>query len=124
MIVNRKDLKWFLTSIRHDNKDISDDDLIEQLAKYMETNPSCIDMDVVSDTAKLYHPVILGDVNEAFKQIREVASGYYIRKIIREFASIVAKAESFPTKLAFSFSDSKVFIWAEIKENDEVADHS
>ena len=58
MIVNRKDLAWFLTSIKHHNKDISDADLIEQLAKYMETNPSCIDIDGVSNNGRYSYSTV------------------------------------------------------------------
>lgn len=44
MKVNRDDLLWFMKSIRHRNNDLTDIELINELATYMEINPSCIDM--------------------------------------------------------------------------------
>ena len=58
MIINRKDIAWFITSIKHTNKDISDADLVEQLAKYMETNPSCIDMDGVPNKGRYSYSTV------------------------------------------------------------------
>ena len=58
MIVNRKDIAWFITSIKHKNKDISDVDLVEELAKYMETNPSCIDIDGVSNKGRYSYSTV------------------------------------------------------------------
>ena len=58
MIINRKDIAWFITSIKHTNKDISDADLAEQLAKYMETNPSCIDMDGVPNKGRYSYSTV------------------------------------------------------------------
>jgi len=40
MKINRKDLKWFMKNIRYhsDGKELTDEELVEQLATYMETN--------------------------------------------------------------------------------------
>jgi hypothetical protein len=58
MVVNRKDLAWFITSIKHNNKDISDADLVEQLAGYMETSPSCVDMKGVSNKGRYWYSTV------------------------------------------------------------------
>ena len=51
MKVSRNRLTWFLKQIRYhaEGKELSDEQLIDQLASYMETNPGCIDINGVSD---------------------------------------------------------------------------
>jgi hypothetical protein len=51
MKISRKDLQWFMTNIRThaDGKELTDEELVDQLATYMETNPRCVDMNGVSE---------------------------------------------------------------------------
>ncbi len=58
MKVKRNDIKWFLDNIsrnaERDGKIMSNDELANELSKYMETNPGCIDMDGVSKSGRYY----------------------------------------------------------------------
>jgi len=60
MKINRKDLQWFMTNIRHhsDGKELTDEELVDQLAGYMETNPRCVDMDGVSNPGRFYYSTV------------------------------------------------------------------
>jgi len=60
MKINRKDLKWFMKNIRThaDGKELTDDELVDQLAMYMETNPRCLDMDGVSNPGRFYYSTV------------------------------------------------------------------
>ena len=60
MKINRKDLKWFMTNIRThaDGKELTDEELVEQLATYMETNPRCIDINGVSKQGRFYYSTV------------------------------------------------------------------
>jgi len=60
MKINRKDLKWFMKNIRYhsDGKELTDEELVEQLATYMETNPRCIDMDGVNNPGRFYYSTV------------------------------------------------------------------
>jgi hypothetical protein len=60
MKISRKDLKWFMTNIRthSDGKELTDDELVDQLAMYMETNPSCIDIHGVSNHGRFYYSTV------------------------------------------------------------------
>lgn len=61
MKVNGKDISWFIKSIKHNNPTITDEELAESLARYMEVNPSCIDVDGRSTTGRYsYHTVGYG----------------------------------------------------------------
>ena len=60
MKINRKDLKWFMKNIRYhsDGKELTDEELVDKLAGYMETNPRCIDMDGVSNPGRFYYSTV------------------------------------------------------------------
>jgi hypothetical protein len=60
MKISRKDLKWFMTNIRThaDGKELTDEELVDQLATYMETNPRCIDVHGVSNRGRFYYSTV------------------------------------------------------------------
>lgn len=63
MKINRDDLKYFLSNIRRrfDGKELTDEDLVNELANYMETNPRCVDIMGVSQSGRFsYHTVGYG----------------------------------------------------------------
>jgi len=62
MKVNRGDVKWYLDNIfrraEQDGKQLSNDELANELCNYMETNPRCIDMDGVSNPGRYYYSTV------------------------------------------------------------------
>ncbi len=63
MKVNRQDLRFFLSNIRRraEGQELSDEQLAEKLANYMETNPGCVDINGVSHPGRFsYHTVGYG----------------------------------------------------------------
>ena len=60
MKISRKDLKWFMTNIRThaDGKELTDEELVDQLATYMENNPRCIDIHGVSNPGRFYYSTV------------------------------------------------------------------
>ena len=60
MKISRKDLKWFMTNIRthSDGKELTDEELVDQLATYMETNPRCIDVHGVSNRGRFSYSTV------------------------------------------------------------------
>lgn len=51
MKIDRKKLEWYLKNIRTNSKDqeITDEELVDQLATWIERNPKCVDVKGVSD---------------------------------------------------------------------------
>jgi hypothetical protein len=49
-----------MTNIRThaDGKELTDEELVDQLATYMETNPSCIDIHGVSNSGRFYYSTV------------------------------------------------------------------
>ena len=60
MKINRKDLEWFLRTIRlsSDGNELTDSELIDQLASYMEHKPSCIDVNGKADSGRFYYSTV------------------------------------------------------------------
>ena len=60
MKVNREDLLWFMQNIRRrtEDKEITDQELVNELAEYMETNPRCIDIKGISHSGRYYYSTV------------------------------------------------------------------
>ena len=60
MKVNRKKLEWYLQNIRIKNKgkELSDSELVNQLANWIEVNPACIDMNESSHSGRYYYSTV------------------------------------------------------------------
>ena len=59
MKVDRKQLEWFLKSIRNRAEgELTDEELVEKLANYMEVNPGCINMDEPSHRGRFTYSTV------------------------------------------------------------------
>ena len=60
MKINRKDLLWFLQNIRRkaEGQELTDEVLVDKLANYMETNPSCININGVSNPGRFHYSTV------------------------------------------------------------------
>jgi hypothetical protein len=60
MKISRKDLQWFMTNIRahSDGKELTDEELVDKLATWMERNPGCVDVHGVSDSGRFYYSTV------------------------------------------------------------------
>jgi len=58
MKINRKRVAWYLQNIRSNNQDLTDEQLIDKLATWMEINPECIDIHGVSHEGRYYYSTV------------------------------------------------------------------
>jgi hypothetical protein len=60
MKISRKDLEWFMKNIRRhsEGEDLTDEQLVDKLAMYMERNPGCVDIHGVSDKGRFYYSTV------------------------------------------------------------------
>ena len=60
MKISRKDLEWFMKNIRRhsEGEELTDKQLVDKLANYMETNPGCIDINGVSNRGRFYYSTV------------------------------------------------------------------
>ena len=66
---------------------------------------------------ELYEPFFTGNFNHFFKQSKERAQEFFVKRIIMDYLKLLDK--DFPLKLAFDHNDSEVLVWAEIEDNRE-----
>lgn len=67
----------------------------------------------------MYDTLISGNVEDILAQQRTLSSAYFIKKIIDSYLYELANFNANPLKLGLDLSNSKVLVWAEIKEDDE-----
>ena len=60
MKINRKDLLWYLQNIRRraEGQELTDEQLVEELAMWMERNPGCVDVHGVSDPGRYSYSTV------------------------------------------------------------------
>ena len=60
MKISRKDLEWFMKNIRRhsEGEELTDEQLVDKLANYMETNPGCIDIHGVSNRGRFHYSTV------------------------------------------------------------------
>ena len=60
MKISRKDLEWFMKNIRthSEGKELTDEQLVDKLALYMERNPGCVDIHGVSDPGRFHYSTV------------------------------------------------------------------
>ncbi len=74
------------------------------------------------ETEKMYNSLITGNIQTVLMEFRKMSGGFIAKNIVVDFVDSLINTQHLPSTLAFSVSDSKVFLWAEIKENDETAE--
>jgi hypothetical protein len=126
MKINRNDLLWFLSNIRRrsEDKELSDDQLVDQLAHYMEANPRCIDMEGVSTKGRYSYSTVGYGVFSLFGEKyrmgrievydRESGSGYAVHE----------GSYSLPGVVASQFEDFIESIETDLPINIEIGSHS
>jgi hypothetical protein len=60
MKFDRKKLDWYLKNIRTDSKgkELTDEELVDKLATWMERNPGCVDVHGVSDSGRFHYSTV------------------------------------------------------------------
>lgn len=60
MKIDRKQLAWFMKNIRRRNegKELTDEELVDKLANWMETNPGCVDINGVSHPGRFSYSTV------------------------------------------------------------------
>jgi hypothetical protein len=100
----KRDL-WFSDFISHLNADHF----------MLETNTAA------EDTKKFYEAFINEDEVTMFKLVRQQTSISFIKRLIYDYLKEL-KQRKIPLRLALSLSDSKILVWAEIENDDDVAE--
>ena len=85
------------------------------------------EMQLATDTADLktksfYKTLMEGNIMELYQSSRNSFNQIIISQILFEYTKLLKDIN--PLKLAFHYNDSEVLVWAEITDNDDIAEHS
>lgn len=90
------------------------------MSNRLVTDKFMLETGIASDAMqKAYYAMIKNDQNMLHGMTRLSATRHFLHSMINDFVTELGKRMSIPTKLAFSISDSKLYAWAEIADDDE-----
>jgi hypothetical protein len=75
-----------------------------------------------TEKQEFYSALINGNEGDVLYKMRGDSSRYFIERILKEYLNEINKLGKPPIKLAFGLSDSKLLVWSEIEDNDEVTE--
>lgn len=97
------------------------DDMVANL-RYDQT---LLEIDVLEDEKKnVYNAMISGNQEILHSLARETSSAYFILNMVSKYFKELIKSKRKPNKLALELSDSKILVWAEILEDDELMENA
>jgi hypothetical protein len=79
-----------------------------------------LDSGIASTDKQSFYNVMMSDNQDDISMIgRQLSSVYFIKRIVVDYLNELNSAACKPEKLALNYSNSKVQVWAEIKDDDE-----
>lgn len=96
-----------------------DSSWFDKIVHSLRSDQLTLEADVASEeTKEFYHTLMHGSLLDATIKTRELTSVELIRKVIYDYAGALQEFKASPLKLAFDFGDSKVMVWAVVKDDD------
>ena len=107
-----------------DNKNLEANEKIRNWFDSLVGNLLADQLSIETNTASeeknsLYNVLINGEEFEVQNMVRVASSMHFIKHLILDYLNELKNKNKKPLKLALDFSDAKVLVWAEIKDNDE-----
>ncbi|RRO19654.1 hypothetical protein [Flavobacteriaceae bacterium 14752] len=82
------------------------------------------DTGILNDSQKEFYEAFISDNQTKIHTLtREASSIFFIEKIINAYMEELQNCDSRPKKLAFELSNTKILVWAEIEDNDDVMEN-
>ncbi len=98
-------------------------EFIGQVVHMIKTDQIQLETKTASDqTKEMYSGFIQNDPTPMFKIARGESSKFFISNLVKEFLFELKKDQTKLLKLALSYTNSHVLVWAEIDDNDEVTE--
>jgi hypothetical protein len=86
------------------------------VAQIREHQAQLKDKTLPKDIESVYNTFLVGNQNEIAFLSRKASQQHFISLIIAKYVSLIK--EIMPEQLAFSFNDSEILVWAELKDDD------
>lgn len=111
----------YLQKNRLDDTEAWFDNMVSNL-RYDQT---LIENEIIEEEKKkIYDALISGDHNFMHSYARQSSSAFFITNMVEAYFKELVKSKSKPKNLALELSDSKILVWAEIKEEDELMENA
>ncbi|MDP2541614.1 hypothetical protein CSC81_09865 [Tenacibaculum discolor] len=93
----------------------------DEMVANLRYDQTLFDNDIIGEEKKkIYSAMINGDSDFVHSYARRTSSTHFISNIIDSYFKELLKSKSKPKSLALELSNSKILVWAEIKEDDEL----
>lgn len=76
------------------------------------------------DKKKVYDALISGDQDFIHNYARQTSSVFFITNMVEAYFKELIQAKSKPNKIALELSNSKILVWAEIVEDDQLMENA
>ncbi|HEY8929205.1 MAG TPA: hypothetical protein VIM55_08450 [Mucilaginibacter sp.] len=112
-----------MRTINQPTSELSNEIISEWFNKYISdisVDKMMMENDIAStETRQFYTDAISGNQEGMHNYARIQSSKYFISKIVNDYFKELQNFKAEPKKLAFSFSEAKILVWAEIADEDE-----
>ncbi len=93
----------------------------DEMVTNLRYDQTLLEIDVLEENKKsIYNTLISGNQDMISHLGRQASTAYFISKIVSDYFKELVKTKSKPKKIALELSDSKILVWAEVSEDDEV----
>ena len=93
----------------------------DKMVANLRYDQTLIDNDILEeDKKKVYDALISGDHDFMHNYARQASSAFFITNMVEAYFKELIQSKRKPSKIALELSNSKILVWAEIVENDEL----
>ena|SRR5690554_4762250 len=93
----------------------------DNMVANLRYDQTLIENDILEEEKKkIYDAMISGDHNFMHSYARQSSSAFFITNMVEAYLKEIIKSKSKPKNLALELSNSKILVWAEIKEDDDL----
>jgi len=104
-----------------DNQTDNVEQWFDKMVGNLRYDQALFDNDILEKGKREIYSTLISGNQELINHLgRQASSAFFITKIIDNYFKELIKTKSKPNKIALEMSDSKILVWAEINENDEV----
>ena len=106
------------------NQPINVEQWFDEMVANLRYDQVLLENEIIGENKKkIYDTLISGNQDGIHHLARQASSAFFISNIVANYFKELVKTESKPKKLALELSDSKILVWAEVIEDDEVMEN-
>lgn len=97
----------------------------DEMVQNLRYDQMLLETEIIGKEKKdIYNAFITGDQDFLHNYARQNSSNYFITKMVDFYFKDLIKTKSKPCKIALELSNSKILVWVEIKDEDEIMENA